>query len=124
MAKTLIARLMSKWPQLKVRAATLVAPAETQGTDRLGHFGPIREAPLGVRSLVVARQHDPWMRYSRAVGWRDPGGRGSRTWGLAVTSTWPRVFVLGWAAIWLRDELLGEGAAPALPSVRRQEIRA
>lgn len=35
----LIARLLTRWPQLRVRAALLVAPAETEGAARIGAFG-------------------------------------------------------------------------------------
>lgn len=62
----LIARMLAKWPQLKVRAAMLVAPAETRGSDRIGQFGPIPELPLGVPAMVVASRNDPWMRFARA----------------------------------------------------------
>lgn len=61
----LVARILTKWPQLKVRAALLVAPAETSGSDRIALFGPILEAPLGVPATVVASRNDPWMRFSR-----------------------------------------------------------
>lgn len=63
----LVARILTKWPQLKVRAALLVAPAETSGSDRIGHFGPIPERPLGVPALLVASRNDPWMDFSRAA---------------------------------------------------------
>jgi predicted alpha/beta hydrolase family esterase len=62
----LIARILTKWPQVKVRAALLVAPAETRGSDRIGQFGPIPELPLGVPATVVASRNDPWMRFARA----------------------------------------------------------
>lgn len=64
----LVARILTKWPQLKVRAALLVAPAETAGSDRIGHFGPIPERSLGVPAMVVASRNDPWMRFTRARG--------------------------------------------------------
>jgi predicted alpha/beta hydrolase family esterase len=64
----LVARLLTKWPQLRVRAALLVAPAETQGSDRIGQFGPIPERPLGLPAMVVASRNDPWMRFTRARG--------------------------------------------------------
>jgi uncharacterized protein len=64
----LVARILTKWPQLKVRAALLVAPAETAGSDRIGQFGPIPERPLGVPAMVVASRNDPWMRFTRARG--------------------------------------------------------
>lgn len=62
----LVARILAKWPQLKVRAALLVAPAETLGNDRVGQFGPIPELPLGVPASVVASRNDPWMHFGRA----------------------------------------------------------
>jgi hypothetical protein len=63
----LVARILTKWPQLKVRAALLVAPAETRGSDRIGHFGPIPERPLGVPARVVASRNDPWMSFARVA---------------------------------------------------------
>lgn len=64
----LIARLLAKWPQLRIGAALLVAPAETMGNDRIGHFGPIPERPFDVPALVVASSTDPWMSLPRAQG--------------------------------------------------------
>jgi predicted alpha/beta hydrolase family esterase len=64
----LVARILTKWPQLKVRAALLVAPAETSGSDRIGQFGPIPERPLHVPTTVIASRNDPWMTYARATG--------------------------------------------------------
>lgn len=63
----LIARLLARWPQLKVSAALLVAPAETTGSDRIGQFGPILEHPLGVPATVVASRNDPWMGFGRSA---------------------------------------------------------
>lgn len=70
----LVARILAKWPQLKVRAALMVAPAETKGSDRIGHFGPIPERPLGVLARLVASRNDPWMSFPRA-------GSLARSWG-------------------------------------------
>ncbi|MBL9048726.1 MAG: alpha/beta hydrolase [Tabrizicola sp.] len=114
----LIARILTKWPQLKVRAAMLVAPAETKGSDRIGHFGQIPERPLGVPARLVASRNDPWMSFSRAdklaQSWEavlvDLGHAGH----INVASgfgPWP-------AGKWLRDDLLGvapilRGVAPA-----------
>ncbi len=64
----LIARLLAGWPHLRVRAALLVAPAETEGNDRIGHFGPIPETALDIPTLVVASRNDPWMSFPRAAG--------------------------------------------------------
>jgi predicted alpha/beta hydrolase family esterase len=84
LGSVLEARILTRWPQLKVRAALLVAPAETQGSDRIGHFGPIPEQPLGVPATLVASRNDPWMRFARAsalarawdAGLRDLGHAG------------------------------------------------
>lgn len=62
----LITRILTKWPQLRVRGALLVAPAETQGSDRIRQFGPITEIPLGVPTTVVASRNDPWMTFARS----------------------------------------------------------
>ncbi|MDT8856491.1 alpha/beta hydrolase [Paracoccaceae bacterium Fryx2] len=62
----LIAQLMATWPHLNVRAALLVAPVETQGDDRIGHFGALPEARLTIPTTVVASRNDPWMSFSRA----------------------------------------------------------
>lgn len=62
----LIARLLATWPHLKVRAAMLVAPAETCGNDRIGHFGPIPDVAMHIPTTVVASRNDPWMSFARA----------------------------------------------------------
>lgn len=117
----LIARILTKWPQLKVRGAMLVAPAETQGSDRIGHFGPIPVRPLGVPALVVASRNDPWMRYSRA-------GYLARSWGAELVD-------MGFAGHinvasgfgpwlggkWLRDELLADSSGQQATRPQRQE---
>lgn len=62
----LIARILSKWPQLRIRAALLVAPAEPDTCDRIAAFGPLPERALPVPVQVVASRNDPWMRFERA----------------------------------------------------------
>ena len=62
----LISRVLTAWPQLNVRAALLVAPAEAQGQPRIQSFAPLREAPLHVPTTVVASRNDPWMPFHRA----------------------------------------------------------
>ena len=62
----LITRVLTTWPQLDVRAALLVAPAETLGNDRIGHFGAIPELRLDIATKVVASRNDPWMGFDRA----------------------------------------------------------
>ena len=63
----LIARLLATWPHLRIRGALLVAPAETQGNDRIGQFGAIPELRLDVPTTVVASRNDPWMSFGRAT---------------------------------------------------------
>ncbi len=70
----LIARILTQWPHLRVAGALLVAPAETAGADRIGHFGPIPEAVLDLPVIVAASRNDPWMSFSRAA-------QLSRAWG-------------------------------------------
>lgn len=65
LGSVLIARVLATWPQLRVRAALLVAPAETEGSDRIGAFGPIPEPRLDVPTTVVASRNDPWMPFHR-----------------------------------------------------------
>ncbi|MGP3725399.1 RBBP9/YdeN family alpha/beta hydrolase [Cereibacter sphaeroides] len=62
----LIARLLAKWPHLKVGGAILVAPAEPRHSDRTESFGPIFEESLGVPAYVVSSRNDPWMSFTQA----------------------------------------------------------
>lgn len=55
----LIGRILAKWSLLKVKAAMLVAPAETTSGDRIGHSDPIPARSLGVLAMVVASRNDP-----------------------------------------------------------------
>ncbi len=120
----LIARILTKWPQLKVRAALLVAPAETAGSNRIGQFGPIPERSLGVPATVVASRNDPWMRYSRA-------SHLARTWeadlvdlGFAGHINVASGFGPWIGGKWLRDELLGQASTPDRAVADRREARA
>lgn len=61
----LIVRLLATWPNLRVRGALLVAPAETRGNDRIGHFGKIPELRMDIPATVVASRNDPWMAFGR-----------------------------------------------------------
>lgn len=63
----LIARLLATWPQLRLRGALLVAPAETRGNDRIGQFGAIPELRLHLPTTLVASRNDPWMGFGRAA---------------------------------------------------------
>lgn len=120
----LAARILTRWPQLKVRAALLVAPAETRGSDRIGHFGPIPDQPLGVPAMVVASRNDPWMTFGRssalARSWRadlvDLGHAGHINVA-AGFGPWP-------GGKWLRDDLLGLAPPPRGAVPARKEARA
>jgi uncharacterized protein len=120
----LVARILAKWPQLRVRAALLVAPAETLGSDRIGHFGPIPERPLGVAATVVASRNDPWMRFARSSGL-------ARSWkaGLVDLGLEGHINVASGFGPWpggkaLRDALVRQATVPAAQEVLRREARA
>ncbi len=61
------ARVLSRWPQLRVRAALLVAPAEPRLSERLKRFAPLPDRPLGLPVIVAASRNDPWMSYTRSA---------------------------------------------------------
>jgi uncharacterized protein len=116
----LIARLMTNWPHLRVHAALLVAPAETEGSDRIGHFGPIPERPLDIPTTVVASRNDPWMSFDRAA-------QLAKAWGsdLVDLGRVGHINVASGFGPWpvgklLRDELL---LAPALQPVGAEPVR-
>lgn len=112
LGSVLIARVLTKWPQLRVRAALLVAPAETRGSERIGAFGPLPEQPLPVASTVVGSRNDPWMSFERAAGL-------SRAWGAELIDLGQagHVNVSAGYGPWaggkqLRDRLLHRTAGP------------
>lgn len=63
----LIARILGLWPQLRIRAALLVAPAEPENARRIDAFAPLAERALPVPTCLVASRNDPWMRFDRAA---------------------------------------------------------
>lgn len=63
----LAARILTRWPQLKVSAALLVAPADPSSSQRLAPFAGIPDQPLGVPAMVVASRNDPWMSFSQSA---------------------------------------------------------
>lgn len=63
----LVARLLSKWPQLRIRAALLVAPAEPDTCNPIAAFGPLPERALPVPAQVVSSRNDPWMGFARGT---------------------------------------------------------
>jgi uncharacterized protein len=62
----LAARLLRRWPQVKVAGVLLVAPADPAESPRLSGFGTMPRGTLGVPATVVASRNDPWMSYPRA----------------------------------------------------------
>lgn len=58
-----IARLLARWPGLRIRAALLVAPADPARSDRTQRFGPLPRNRFDVPALVVASRNDPWMSF-------------------------------------------------------------
>lgn len=70
----LAARVLTRWPQLKVSAALLVAPANPDRSRRLASFAGIPNGPLGVPATLVASRNDPWMSFAQSSAL-------ARTWG-------------------------------------------
>lgn len=100
---------MTKWPQVKVRAAVVVLPAETKGSDRISQFGPVTERPLGALARPVPNRSDPWMPFSRA-------GRLAMSWDADLTDLGQAGHINVASGFgprpggkWLRDDLLGVG---------------
>lgn len=62
----LVARVLTQWPHLDVKAALLVAPAEDPSHPRAKPFTPLPEKSLGRPVTVVASRNDPWMIPSRS----------------------------------------------------------
>lgn len=63
----LAARILTRWPQLKVSAALLVAPADPAVSPRLAAFHGIPQQPLGVPATLVASRNDPWMGFAQSA---------------------------------------------------------
>lgn len=68
-----IAHLLTRWPDLPVRAALLVAPADPVVSPRTRPFGNLPRGRFDVPTTVVASRNDPWMGFdqarSLAAGW-------------------------------------------------------
>lgn len=112
----LIARVLSRWPQVRAAGALLVAPAEPATSARIASFGPIPERPLGIPTTVAASRNDPWMGFARAGALASAWGANLVDMGLAghvnVASgygPWPQ----GKA---LRAEILARPAVSAVPA--------
>jgi uncharacterized protein len=113
LGSVLIAQLLSKWPHLKVRGALLVAPAETHGNDRIGHFGAIPEQRLGIPTTLVASRNDPWMSFGRARHLAAAWGSEMLDIGFAGHINVEAGFGPWPAGKRLRDHLLSPHATPA-----------
>lgn len=66
LGSVIIAQLLANWPDLKVRGAILVAPADASKCDRAKGFGHFPKASFDVPSVLVASRNDPWMPYDQA----------------------------------------------------------
>lgn len=62
----LAARILTRWPQLKVSAALLVAPANPDQSRRLASFAGIPDRPFGLPATLVASRNDPWMSFAQS----------------------------------------------------------
>lgn len=62
----LAARILTRWPQLRVSAALLVAPANPDHSPRLASFAGLPDRPLGVPTTLVASRDDPWMSFGQS----------------------------------------------------------
>ncbi len=66
LSAVLIARVLALWPQLRIRAAMLVAPAEPRAQGRQTKLSPPAERALPVPALLVASRSNPAMSFDRA----------------------------------------------------------
>ena len=66
----LIAHLAARRPDLPIKGALLVAPADVDEADlptaKTSHFGSMPTSPFPFRAIVVASRNDPYMRFDRA----------------------------------------------------------
>jgi predicted alpha/beta hydrolase family esterase len=66
----LIAHLAATRPDLPIKGALLVAPADVDEAplppNSVSGFGPMPTSPFPFRAMVVASRNDPFMRYDRA----------------------------------------------------------
>jgi uncharacterized protein len=120
----LAARMLTRWPQLKVSAALLVAPADPDCSRRLASFAGLPERSLNVPATLVASRNDPWMTFARSRQLANVWGAELFDLGFAghinVASgfgPWP-------AALTLRDDLARRANLPVLPRARTFDRRA
>jgi predicted alpha/beta hydrolase family esterase len=120
----LAARILTRWPQLKVSAALLVAPADPDRSRRLASFAGLPEQSLDVPATVVASRNDPWMPFARSRHLANLWGADLIDMGFAghinVASgfgPWPGALVL-------RDQLAERANLPTLSRVTSFDRRA
>jgi len=118
----LVARVLTKFPQLRVRGALLVAPAEPQGKPRIQAFAPLPERPLGVPSMVVASRNDPWMPFARARALADAWGSGFHDAGFAGHINAAAGFGPWPAGKRLRDQLIAQSLTNSDPALAQPAI--
>jgi predicted alpha/beta hydrolase family esterase len=111
----LVARLLARWPQLQVRAALLVAPAEPANSTRISAFAPIPEHPMDVPSIVVASRNDPWMSFARTDSLASAWGSDLVDLGFAGHINVASGYGPWQGGIDLRDRMLADTAASARP---------
>jgi predicted alpha/beta hydrolase family esterase len=74
----LVAQAARRYPDLPVRAALLVAPADVDSPvhtpEALRGFGPVPRDPLPFPATVVASQNDPYVTLERARGFAESWG--------------------------------------------------
>ena len=108
-----IAHLLTRWPDLPVRAALLVAPADPLISARTRPFGALPRGRFDIPATVIASRNDPWMGFEQArelaSGWGaefyDLGHAGHIN-AESGFGPWPR----GKA---LRDQLIARTACPS-----------
>src|SRR5690606_19448774 len=59
LGSVLIARMLARWPDLRIGAAMLVAPANPASSERLSRFDPLPESRFDIPAVVVASHDDP-----------------------------------------------------------------
>lgn len=108
----LAARILTRWPQLKVSAALLVAPADPDRSPRLASFAGLPGQRLGVPATVVASRNDPWMGFAQSAALADLWGADLVDLGFAGHINVESGFGPWPAALALRDALADRAGLP------------
>ncbi|QDA36508.1 alpha/beta hydrolase (plasmid) [Paracoccus liaowanqingii] len=109
-----IAHLLARWPGLRVRAALLVAPADTQSSDRIRRFGALPRERFDVPTLVVASRNDPWMSFDTSRSLADNWGADLHDLGHAGHVNTASGFGPWPAGKRMRDALLAQTRRPSV----------